>query len=140
MSESNDVTGTCLCGVVQISVKSASNEIGVCHCEMCRKWGGGPFLGIDCKQDVSLTDEAFVSVYDSSDWAQRGFCSRCGTHLFYKLKQTNQYIMPIGLFDEGQKLVLDHQIFIDEKPFYYSFSNETKNMTGKEVMEMFAAE
>lgn len=138
MSEINNVSGQCLCGSVKVSVNNASNEIGACHCDMCRKWSGGPFLGIDCKQEVTFTGEEFVSSYASSEWAQRGFCRKCGTHLFYKFLQANQYIMPVGLFDSQQDYVFDHQIFIDEKPNYYCFSNDTKNMTGEEVMKMFA--
>ena len=33
--------------------------------------------------------------------------------------------------------VLEHQVFIDEKPDYYSFANETKNMTGAEIFAQF---
>ena len=36
-------------------------------------------------------------------------------------------------------LVFDHQIFIEEKPSFYAFANETKNMTGEEVFALFAA-
>ena len=48
--------------------------------------------------------------------------------------------MPVGLFDNSEELKFDHQIFIDEKPDYYSFSNETKNMTGEEVIAQFSGE
>jgi len=37
------------------------------------------------------------------------------------------------LFSAESKLRFDHQIFIDRKPDYYSFANETKNLTGEEV-------
>ena len=71
--------------------------------------------------------------------AERGFCKKCGSHLFYRLKQNNQHYIPVGIFDNSQDFVFDHQIFIDEKPEYYSFANETKNMTGEEVLLMFAS-
>jgi hypothetical protein len=35
-------------------------------------------------------------------------------------------------------MVLTSQIFIDEKPAYYTFANQTKTMTGAEVFAMFA--
>ena len=79
-----------------------------------------------------------IEVFASSDWAERGFCKKCGSHLFYRLKQANQYIMPAGIFDNGEKLVFDHQIFIEEKPEYYSFANKTHNMTGAEVFAQYA--
>ncbi len=37
-----------------------------------------------------------------------------------------------------ESAVFDHQIFIDEKPDYYSFSNKTYNVTGEEVFAQYA--
>jgi hypothetical protein len=36
------------------------------------------------------------------------------------------------------RLVFDHQVFIDEKPSYYCFPNETENLTGAEVFAKYA--
>jgi hypothetical protein len=105
---------------------------------MCRKWGGGPLLAVDCGADVVIEGEENVGVYDSSQWAERGFCTRCGTHLFYRLKQNQQYHIPAGLLDGCDDLVFESQVFIDEKPGYYAFANETKNMTGAEIFAMYA--
>jgi hypothetical protein len=132
----NKNTTKCLCGAVEIHVANVSEKVGACHCGTCRKWGGGPLLAVDCGTDVSFTGEQHITSYNSSDWAERGFCSRCGTHLFYRVKQTGQYIMPAGLF-EDMNYDFDHQIFIDTKPDFYSFENKTKNMTGEEVFAAF---
>lgn len=138
MSSSVEVKGSCLCGAVTIDAKTMSKNVGACHCSTCRKWGGGPLLVVDCKDEVSFSGSENISTFSSSDWAERGFCSKCGTHLFYRLKANNQYIMSAGLFDVEAQLIFDHQIFIDEKPGYYSFSNETTNMTGAEVFAQFS--
>ena len=106
---------------------------------MCRQWGGGPFLAVDAGSEVSFTGDDHIGIFNSSEWAERGFCQSCGTHLFYRLKQNQQHIMPAGLFQEGDQLVLDHQVFIDEKPGFYCFSQNTKDMTGAEVFAMFGA-
>lgn len=140
MSNPNIVKGSCLCKAVSLSTTSTNNEVGACHCNMCRKWGGSSLLAIDCGSDLSFTGEENISVYQSSEWAERGFCKLCGSHLFYRFQQNNQYIVPAGIFDNREGLIFDHQIFIDEKPEYYSFANETKKMTGAEVMAMFASE
>lgn len=127
----------CLCGSVELEVELSSSEIAACHCSMCRKWSGGPMLAIDSGELKSISNESLVTRYQSSEWAERGFCSKCGTHLFYFLKSANQYHFPIGLLDSGSGYTLSHQIFIDEKPEYYSFSNKTQNMTGAEVFAHF---
>lgn len=131
-------TGKCLCGAVKVIAKTMSTHVGACHCSMCRKWTGGPLLAVDCKSDVEFEGKENVSVYNSSEWAERAFCSKCGTHLYYRLKEQDLYIMLAGLFDTDARLHFDHQIFIEEKPEYYSFANETKNMTGEEVIAQFS--
>jgi hypothetical protein len=95
-------------------------------------------MAIDCGADVSLSGDDNVSIFDSSKWAERGFCSRCGSHLFYRLKDSGQYIVPIGLFDAELDVRFTSQVFIDEKPAYYAFANETKNMTGAEIFAMYS--
>ena len=138
MSNLNVVKGSCLCGAVKVSTTSTNKKIGACHCNMCRKWGGGAFLAVECGSDVSFEGQENIGIYQSSEWAERGFCKNCGSHLFYKFKQNNQYYVPVGILDNSEGLVFDHQVFIDEKPEYYSFANETKNMTGEELFAMFA--
>ena len=129
--------GRCLCGASTLNASRISRQVGACHCSSCRQWGGGPLLAVDCGSDVTLAGDD-IRVYNSSDWAERGFCGQCGSHLFYRLKHNQQYIVPVGLFGEMDDLVLDHQVFIDEKPGYYCFANETKDMTGAEIFEQFA--
>jgi hypothetical protein len=138
MSE-NTTNGNCLCKKVTIKVDSIDKNMGACHCSMCLKWGGGPLLALDCKDRVEFTGVEYIKCYRSSEWAERGFCVECGTHLFYRLIDNNQHIMPAALFDDLDKVIFDHQIFIDEKPNYYDFANQTKTMTGKEVFEQFGA-
>ena len=128
----------CLCGSVSMTAQNVSSKLEACHCSMCRKWGGGPALVVDSGNDVEIDGAENVSVFNSSEWAERGFCSNCGTHLFYRLKDSNQHIIPAGFFDGIDELEFEKQIFIDEKPSYYSFANETETMTGAEVFAQFA--
>jgi hypothetical protein len=139
MTETSQHRGSCLCGAVKLVADAFERNLGACHCNMCRKWGGGPLLAVDCGTKVHIEGEEHVTAYDSSEWAQRGFCSQCGTHLFYRLKESSQYHVPIGLFDDRGGIVFESQIFIDEKPDYYSFANETTNMTAAEVFAKYGA-
>lgn len=139
MSDVIEGRGSCLCGATRITAKSINQKnVGACHCTMCRKWGGGPLMAVDCGTDVSFEGEKNISVFDSSKWAERGFCNKCGSHLFYRLKESKQYIMAVGLFDDDKLFVFDHQVFIDEKPSFYRFANETNDMTGAEMFAKYA--
>ena len=130
--------GSCLCGAVRFTTQTMDKSVGACHCHTCRNWGGGPLLAVSCGSEVSFEGEENISIFASSDWAERGFCRQCGSHLFYRLKGNNEYAMPVGLFDDDSQLVFDHQIFIDKKPAFYDFENQTKNMTEAEVFEKYA--
>lgn len=96
-------------------------------------------MTVDCGSEVAFEGEANINVYDSSQWAERGFCSKCGSHLFYRLKETRAHIMMAGLFDDNSGFVFDHQVFIDKKPDFYHFADETSDMTGEELFALFAS-
>ncbi len=138
MAETVEGNGKCLCGNIHVKVVEMKTQVGTCHCKMCRRWGGGPLMTVDCGTDVTFEGEENISVYDSSEWAERGFCKICGSHLFYKLKQSGLFVMPVGLFDGEERFVFDHQIFIDKKPAFYSFANVTNNMTEAEVFAKYS--
>lgn len=139
MTDTISARGHCLCGAVQIEASQASKTVGACHCGMCRRWGGGPFMEINCGDAISFSGEENIAVFASSEWAERGFCKQCGTHLFYRLIPTREHMVPVGLFELDQELVFDHQVFIDERPSYYCFANDTEDMTGAEVFAKYGA-
>lgn len=109
-------SGHCLCGQVKLTVNSVPAVAGACHCRTCRQWSGSPMMTIDCGQQVEITGGEYIRRYDSSDWDDRGFCQTCGTHLFYQLKATQHYFVPVGLLNTRATLDFDHQIFIEQKP------------------------
>ena len=132
---SSNVQGSCLCGSVNLSTQ-IKREVSACHCNICRKWGGAALLGVECESDVSFSGEKNIGVYQSSPWAERGFCKKCGTHLFYRLKEKQHYYIPVGVFDNAKDLVFTYQAFIEQKPEYYSFINQTRNITGEELFAL----
>ena len=138
MSETIEAVGQCVCGAVQIEAKTMDTGVGACHCGTCRRWGGGPLMAVDCGTEITFSGEDHITVYDSSAWAERGFCNTCGSHLFYRIKQNGQHIVPAGLFGDVDAFDFDHQVFVDERPAYYQFANQNREMTGAEVFAMYA--
>lgn len=125
--------GKCLCGEVSFSVEPMPT-MQACHCDTCRTWGGGPFLSTPCK-DAKFVGP--VTSYASSDHAERGFCAKCGTHLFFWAKKPNIHAVPIGLFEDQSGLPFRAELYIDRKPAYYAFQNDTKKITGEEYETKF---
>ena len=137
------MTGKCMCGAVRYAIASDKTEVGACHCGMCRAWSGGVFIGLQAgKDDVTLEGADNITLYRSSDWAERGFCARCGSSLFYRVTapgpMQGDYHFGAGTLDDWGGATLTDEIFIDRKPAGYAFANETRKMTEAEVMALFA--
>ncbi len=95
---------------------------------------------IDCGSDVEYESEENITVYNSSEWAERGFCKKCGSHLFYRLKEVKDHQIPAGLFENQESFNFNLQVYIDRKPSFYNFANKTLEMTEAEVIEKYASE
>lgn len=130
--------GKCLCGAVSLHLQHDKPSISACHCGICRRWAGGPFMSLKSHTAPQIEGAGYVHTYASSEWAERGFCSRCGTHLFYRLVQGEFYAVSAGLFQEGVDWPFELQVFIDEKPSNYQFSNATREMTGEDVFKLWS--
>ncbi|KAA0970671.1 GFA family protein [Aureimonas fodinaquatilis] len=133
------LSGGCLCGNVRFSAVPEKLEMDVCHCSMCRKWSGGVFMAVPCGDSVEFVKSDTLETYKSSEWGERLFCRACGSSLFWRLQSPHQYVVAMHAFDDISQFHFAEEIFIDEKPAHYSFSNDTRKLTGAEVMAAFAA-
>lgn len=129
------IEGHCLCGAVTVRATPAKPHLEACHCAMCRRWSGVAFVGVQCGSEVEIDGEAQVVRYRSSDWAERGFCGRCGSSLFFHFLPAGTYSFLAGLFPNGAGLQpIAEEIFIDEKPDYYAFTADSEKLTGAEII------
>lgn len=81
------VSGRCLCGDLRFDADLPSRWVAHCHCTMCQRAHGAAFvtwIGLD-EAGVRLQDpEQRLQWYRSSPEAERGFCGRCGSSLFFR--------------------------------------------------------
>ena len=133
MTVINKANGKCLCGEVRFEAEEVDAHIHSCHCSMCRNWSGVPLLAAAAKS-VKFEGESSITRYDSSEWAERGFCSKCGSNLFYRLKEPDHYILCMGAFEDESAFELVGEIYVDEKPPGYNFAGEHPRQTGAEFM------
>lgn len=132
-----EISGKCLCGAVSFMAEVGQKAVGACHCSKCRQWSGGPFLGIGCDGGkISVQGEDNLSVYESSPWGERCFCKTCGSVLFWRTRDKRHWEASAGCLDETDGLTFRREIFIDEKPVFYSFANDTEKLTGAEFVAL----
>lgn len=135
----SDMTGKCLCGAVRFSASGVESSYHACHCGMCRRWSGSPLMAASV-DGVEFQGEDDIVRYASSEWAERGFCGRCGSNLFYYLKPADRYVMSVGAFDDAEAFQLIGEIFVDHQPRGYRFAGKLSRMTEAEVLAQFSAD
>lgn len=80
-------SGGCQCGAVQFEIDPPTRFCCHCHCRYCRAAHGAAFVtwaGVPSEHFRLQDTEGALVWYGSSQQSQRGFCSRCGTTLFYR--------------------------------------------------------
>ena len=133
------MTGRCLCGAVTFEADAVETGYHACHCGMCRRWSGGPLLAARVG-GVTFAGEDAPATHASSEWAERGFCRRCGSSLFYRLRADGGFLLAVGAFDDQTPFTLDGEIFVDHKPAGYAFAGEHPRLSEEETMALFAGE
>ena len=127
----------CLCGATQFEVQLRNHEVAACHCSMCRRQTSGPLMAIDI-EEIHFVDQQYLSVFNSSEWAERGFCSVCGTFIFWRTKDHSFANINVFTLEElPDDLDFNLEIYVDHQPAFYLFNNQTQKMTEAEVIEMF---
>ncbi len=137
ISAAKRLKGQCLCGSVRFTAMPASHDMSACHCVMCRRWSAGPFLAVDCGASVEFESDAGLVYYPSSEWGERGFCSRCGSSLIWKMQGQPECYVSAQAFDDAGDFSLASEIFVDEKPEGYAFAGNAKKLTGADVIAAF---
>lgn len=87
MNEQAEYVGECQCGDVRFAVVPPTLFCAHCHCEFCRRAHGAAFVtwfGVPEERFRFLAGEEKVTWYASSKQGRRGFCSRCGSTLFFR--------------------------------------------------------
>ncbi|MDH5632605.1 MAG: GFA family protein [Gammaproteobacteria bacterium] len=82
-----EASGRCLCGAVIFSAALPSNWVAHCHCSLCRAAHGAAFVtwvSVDAVGTAISDQSGQLRWYQSTTGAERGFCSRCGSSLFFR--------------------------------------------------------
>lgn len=99
--------GGCFCGAVRYQISAANLDVAHCHCSMCRRTSGAPFVtwATVPRQSFAFTSGA-PSELHSSAHARRGFCGACGTALTFQRTDERGWIdLTVGSLDEPEALI-----------------------------------
>lgn len=117
-------TGSCLCGAVTFEVACELPGADACHCSQCRKQSGHYFAAADVpKPALTVHGEPHLRWYRSSAQARRGFCSVCGSWLFWDPLERDTIAVAMGAFDGPTGTALARHIFVADKGDYYTIGD-----------------
>jgi len=114
----------CLCGAVTFTISSALGPPDACHCSQCRKQSGHIWASTDVPKDaLSIRGAEKISWFDSSAKVRRGFCSVCGSFLFWDPPARASIAVAMGALDGPTGTHLAHHIFVADKGDYYDIAD-----------------
>ena len=122
-------TGSCLCGAVSYETTGPLRPVSLCHCIQCRKTTGHFLAATSVSHgNFQLTRQDGLKWYVSSPTAKRGFCSQCGSTLFWQSNKRNEISIAAGTLDGATGLAVGRHIFCKFKGDYYSIAADEKQL------------
>ena len=116
--------GSCLCGAVRFEVEGDLPAPMACHCSNCRKHSGHFEASTDvARLALTITSEDRLTWFQSSEKVRRGFCSTCGSSLFWDPPALDWIGISMGAFDTPTHTKLSRHIFVADKGDYYELND-----------------
>jgi len=124
ITESHQITGSCLCGEVTYCFTGEVKVFQYCHCSRCQKFTGSAHASniiIDPEQFKWTKGKNFVGRYELAEAKHFAtcFCKNCGSSLPWKTKSGKAFIVPAGTLDDDPKIKPRHNIYYADKAPWY---------------------
>ncbi len=121
-------TGSCNCGAVTFTISGDLPGPDACHCSQCRKQTGHYLVSTDVRRDaLNISGGKNVTWFHSSQKVRRGFCTICGSVLFWDpLTGTDWTGVAMGAIDAPTGTQLAAHIFTADKGDYYDISDNVR--------------
>lgn len=118
-------SGSCLCGAVTFEVSGDLPGADACHCSQCRKQSGHYFAATQVPTSaLTVHGEQHLRWFHASSQARRGFCSNCGSTLFWDPLDRDSIAIAMGAFDGSTGTVLARHVYVADKGDYYAIDDD----------------
>jgi len=121
--------GRCLCGQVQFEIHGELRSIVNCHCSKCRKFHGnyGAYSSVKF-ENLKITEQKTLKWYrstmDETPNVRRGFCSECGSSLFWHPMDQPNIAVAAGSLVEPTGLETIGHIWRSQKGDFYRIDDD----------------
>ncbi|HRC56310.1 MAG: GFA family protein [Myxococcales bacterium] len=116
--------GSCLCKAVTFEVSGELHPPDACHCSQCRKQSGHYWASTDVpRARLAITGADKLTWFQSSEKVRRGFCSICGSFLFWDPVRRDSLAVAMGAFEQPTGTQLALHIHVADKGDYYELGD-----------------
>lgn len=124
--------GRCLCGTVRYEIDGPFEIVVNCHCSMCRRHHGVPFVTWAAAPATGFRvtgGHDAIARYASSARGHRAFCRTCGSVTPELSPDGSHVIAPAGNL-EGDLPRPDHHMFVASKASWHEIADELPQYEG----------
>lgn len=111
--------GGCLCGGVTYELSGPLRPVVACHCIQCRKTSGHYVAATQVPEERASIRGDTLNWFRSSERAERGFCSVCGSNLFWREIGSGRISVMAGGLDGPTGLRIESQLYTEFAGDYY---------------------
>eukprot|EP01034_Spumella_vulgaris_P033950 gene33950-biopygen28908 len=114
------LNGSCLCGGVVYRAEGPVTHASHCYCTMCQKQHGaaaGSYANVARAGFTIERGAELVTEFASSSHGRRGFCSVCGSNLYWRSTQSPDRIaVTLGTLEQEYDGPVEREWYPENKP------------------------
>ena len=120
------ISGNCLCGSIAFKISDECRYSVLCHCTMCQKSNAefSNYTKVQKKNFKFLSKKKLKWFFSSKDY-KRGFCSICGSSLFFQSRHSDSEIA-VSTGSINSIIPVKGHIFYDDKKSNLTFPRKHK--------------
>jgi len=125
--------GVCLCGAVSYELAGPFTMMMHCHCSMCRKHHGAPFVTFVAASHDGfrwLSGQDAVAQFRSSEHGVRSYCRHCGSVAPVLMPDAGLAIAPAGNLEGDLGVRPQGHMFVASKAAWYTITDNLPQHAG----------
>jgi len=135
--QASEITGGCFCGAIRYRVSAATRDVSHCHCSICRRTTGAPFVTWATFPAAALVFTAGTPAeLRATPRAVRQLCSLCGTALtFRETARPNAVDVTVGSMDCPDAVVPAAHIWTSSQLAWLQLADDLPRHAGEDPGE-----
>ena len=132
-----EITGGCFCGAIRYRLSAAPRDVAHCHCGMCRRTSGAPFVtwATFPAAAFALTAGTPTELHSTPEVTRR-FCAACGTALtFFEPKRPGWIDVTVGSMDAPDAIVPGAHIWTSSQLAWLRLGDDLPRHAGEDPGE-----